>query len=451
MRFIIIGGVAAGMSAAMKLRRDMPDAEIVVYQKEDIVSYGACGLPYYLGGEIASRDNLIVRTAEEFREKSRINLFTGHEVTRIAPESCKVFGQRLNDGFAFSDYYDKLLIATGAGPIMPDLSGITSDNVFKLRSITDGDEIHDYMLLHPVKRAVIIGDGLISMEMAEAFVNKNIACTIISAGPVVTKIFDPDMGMLIEQHLQEKGVDIVHDYMVDSFDTEGSGKATSAVSREKQGVEGDMFLVSIGIRPNTGFAVEAGLRMGIAGSIKTDEFMRTSDANIYAAGDCAETTNMVTGQRAWIPLGSTANKMGRIAALNMLGIPTQFKGVAGTSIAKICDITVGKCGISEDEAKKQGIAYAKIEIDDAARPGYYHNVGKNHYKLLYDPKTGKLLGLQIIGKFGVDKRIDVFATAVCAGMTVDQLFDIDLAYAPPYNKPLDSLHILSMQADWKRS
>lgn len=449
MRFIIIGGVAAGMSAAMKLRRDMPDAEIVVYQKEDVVSYGACGLPYYLGGDILIRDKLIIRTAEEFREKSRISLHTGHEVTRIAPESRRVFGRRLQDGFAFSDYYDKLLIASGASPIMPALPGVTNKNVFKLRSITDADSIHDYMMLHAVRKAVIIGDGLISMEMAEAFTKQNIECTVLSAGSVIMKMFDPEIGMLIEKHLLEKGVGIVHNYMVDRFMSDESGNAVAAVSQDKPGVQGDLFLISIGIRPNTGFAVQAGLETGIKETLKIDEFLRTSDEHIYAAGDCAETFNMVTGLPAWIPLGSTANKMGRVAALNMLGKPTPFKGVAGTSIAKICDITVGKCGIGEEEAKKLGLAYAKVEIDDAARPGYYYYAGKNHYKMLYDPKIGKLLGLQVIGKIGVDKRIDVFATAVYAGLRVDQLFDIDLAYAPPYNKPIDSLHILSMQADWE--
>lgn len=447
MRFIIIGGVAAGMSAAMKLRRDMPDAEIVVYQKEEVVSYGACGLPYYLGGEVASRDKLIIRTAEEFREKSRISLYTGHEVTKISPENRKVFGVRLEDGFAFSDYYDKLLIATGASPVMPEMPGSHAKNIFKLRSITDADAIYNYMMLNPVRKAVIIGDGLIAMEMAEAFLNRNIECTVISANPVIMKMFDPEIGQIAEKHLEEKGVKLFHDYMVDGFVVNEAGNATAASAQGKENADGDLFLVSIGIKPNTAFAAQAGLKTGIAGALVTDEFMKTSDEHIFAAGDCAQTTNMITKQPAWLPLGSTANKMGRVAALNMLGKQVSFKGIAGTSVAKICDITVGKCGLSEFEAKNMGLEYAVVEIEDPARPGYYHYVGKNHYKLLYEPKTGKLLGLQAVGKLGIDKRIDVFSTAAYAGLKVEDLFDLDLAYSPPYNKPIDSLHVMSMQAE----
>ena len=447
MRFIIIGGVAAGMSAAMKIRRELPEAEIVVYQKEAEVSYAGCGLPYFLSGLAPKRESMIARKAEVFRNEHKIELYTEHEVTSIKSAEKRIEGSNLRTKALFTDRYDRLLIATGASPLVPPFLKVDDvPNYFVLRSITDADRIKEYLASNKIEKAVLIGDGFIAMEMAETMVELGIKCTVVAGSKTVMRNMDADMGMLVEAHLEDKGVEIIKGYMADGVVKE-SGKVVAVKSSGKNDIQGDFFLLSIGVKPNSRLAEACGIKLSAAGAIEVDEKMRTNIPDIYAAGDCIAVKHMITGKPVWIPLGSTANKTGKVAGTNMAGGNNVFAGVLGTFIAKVCDIAVGKTGIGEAEARELGITYSKIVFTDRSNASYYPNSRKVNYKVLFDPGSRKLLGLQAVGGNGVDKRIDVFATAMFGNITIDELYDIDLSYAPPFNKPLDSMHIASNLAE----
>ena len=448
MRHIIVGGVAAGMTAAMKIRRTDPQAEVVVYQQEEEVSYAGCGLPYYLGGlSRGGRPGMIARQADVFRQEHRIQVFLGTEVTEIQSAAGRILVEDHLSGKRFGDSYDRLLLATGARPFIPPGLVTEAVNVFSLRSLPDADKIKQYLETKRPERAVLIGDGFINMEMAEAMLALGIATTVVSANPVVMPILDKELGQRVDDHLRAKGVQVVHDFRAEGFRLAGQ-QAVGVMEGQGEGREitGDIFILAIGVRPHTALAEAAGVTLGPTRAIASNSRMETNLPGIYAAGDCAQAIHQLMQEPVWIPLGSTANKMGRIAGINMAGGEATFAGIMGTFIAKIGDIAVGRTGIGEKEAQAHQLPYAKLLWEDATGPGYYPASGRAFYKLLYRRDNRRLLGLQAAGALAIDKRVDVASTALWAGMTVDQLFELDLAYAPPFNKPLDSLHVAAMLA-----
>ncbi len=448
MRHIIIGGVAAGMTAAMKIRRLDPKAEVTVYQQETEISYAGCGLPYYLGGlSRGGRDKMIVRQADVFRQEHRIEVFLSSQITEIDASAGRVTVHDHLSGRNFGDSYDRLLIATGAIPFIPPGLVTAAANVFSLRSLVDADQIKARLEQARPASAVLIGDGFINMEMAEAMLALGIKTTVISANAEVMPILDEEIAQNVGRHLEEKGIEVVHNFRAGSF-AEEQGLAVSVLEDGGKGrqIAGDIFILAIGVRPNTALAQQGGIAIGPTRAIACNARMETNLPGIYTAGDCAETRHLLTGKPVWIPLGSTANKMGRIAGTNMAGETAEFQGIMGTFVAKICDIAVGRTGLSEKDALQEGIDFQKIVFEDVTGPGYYPGGGRVKYKLLFRQDNRKLLGLQAVGALALDKRIDVFSTALHQGMRVDELFDLDLAYAPPFNKPLDSLHVAAMLA-----
>jgi NADPH-dependent 2,4-dienoyl-CoA reductase/sulfur reductase-like enzyme len=435
MKYVIIGGDAAGMSAAMQIVRNNEDAEIVTLERGEIYSYGQCGLPYTVSGLIPSTDNLIARSIETFREKYGIDARTNHKLQRIDSESQTVSGTHTKTGEAFHINYDKLLIATGADPIVPDWHGVDLEGVHVLKTIPDAqkimDDLNDY-----IKDVTIIGGGYIGLEMAESFKKLGKNVRLIDRGPHVAKIFDEDMAELIHEEAENHDVEFITNESVNGIKGE---KRVQTVETDKNEYKADLVLVSVGVKPNTSFINNTGIATESNGAIKINRYMETNVKQIYAAGDCAIQYNFVKEKDDYIPLGTTANKQGRLAGLNMIGHTRSFKGISGSSIIKFFDLTLGKTGLSEKEAEELNLPYEIVKIKAKDIAGYYPDAEAIHVKLTYRTDNLRLLGGQIIGKKGVDKRVDVLATALFNEMSIRDLEDLDLSYAPPYNGSWDPI------------
>ncbi|MFC7371554.1 FAD-dependent oxidoreductase [Fictibacillus iocasae] len=435
MKFAIIGGDAAGMSAAMQIVRHLPDADITVFEKGGIYSYGQCGLPYVAGGLIPSTDKLIARSVETFREKYKIDARTYHEVQAVDAQNKTVTGlhTKTNEPFTFS--YDKLLVASGVRPLMPDWSGTHLDGVHVVKTIPDMERLLAD-LQNSMREVTIIGGGYIGLEMAENMkaIGKNVR--IIQRGSQVAGIFDDEMASHILQEAEKHGIEICLQEEVLGF--KGDDRV-QFVKTAKKDYMTDLVIVSVGVKPNTDFLKGTGVALNDRGVVIVDEYMQTNVEGIYAAGDCATQYHIVKKINDHIPLGTTANKQGRIAGLNMVGLKKPFKGVAGTSIIQFMDLSLGKTGVSAKEAEKIGLTFKSVDISANSHAGYYPGAEKLQIRILFAEDSKQLLGAQIIGKKGVDKRIDVIATALYCGMTIDDLIDLDLSYAPPYNGAWDPL------------
>ncbi|HHT9130792.1 MAG TPA: FAD-dependent oxidoreductase, partial [Candidatus Brocadiaceae bacterium] len=435
---LIIGGVAAGMKAAAKARRESPTIKITVVTDEQYISYASCGTPYFIGDIIKDSKKLIVREPAYFKNMHNIDILTRHQATAIDIKSKQVKVKSLENGQDRVFNYDKLIIATGAQPIIPPLPGISLGNIFTLRTVNDALKIKSFVDSRKVKNAVIVGGGLIGLEMAENLVLRGIKVTIVELLDQILPPLDKDMAMLVQNHLNEKGVEVVTSDGVKSFEG-NEGSCVAKVITGKRQLPADMVILSIGIKPNTKLAQEAGVEIGTTSAIKVNERMETNVPDIYAVGDCAESIHLVTGKPAWIALGSTAAKMGRVAAINATGGIDTFKGVLGTLIVKVFELNVGKVGLSEREAIKEGFKIESTIVPASDLAHYYPGAKDIIVKLVADIATRKLLGAEIIGKGVVDKRIDITATALTFGATVDQLSKFDLAYAPPYAMSMDAL------------
>lgn len=434
-KYVIIGGDAAGMSAAMQIVRKGNNAEVVTLEMGEIYSYGQCGLPYTIGGLIPSTDKLIARTVETFREKYGIDAKTNHNVERIDPGEKAVYGIDIATGKSFEYRYDKLLIATGASPVVPDFAGVDLAGVYTLKTIPDAQRIMQD-LNHKIEQVTIIGGGYIGLEMAEAFRVLGKQVTMIEHGDHLAKIFDADMADLIHEEADKQGIIVRTNEKVEALLGE---KRVERVQTDKASYPSDLVLISAGIRPNTSLTRGTEIATGIKRAIRVNCYMETNVRDIYAAGDCAEQFHIVKEKNDYIPLGTTANKQGRIAGLNMIGFPKTFKGVTGTSIIKFMDLTLGRTGISEKEAQALNLPYKTINIESTDAAGYYPNKEPLHVKLIFRKDDERLLGGQLIGKNGVDKRIDVLTVALFHGMRLHELEDLDLGYAPPYNSTWDPL------------
>jgi NADPH-dependent 2,4-dienoyl-CoA reductase/sulfur reductase-like enzyme len=447
MKIAVIGAVAAGTSAAAKARRTDKEAEIVVFEKGTDISYAGCGLPYYISGVTPSRDKVVMNTAQDFKEKYNVDVRLQHEVTKINKDLKKVIYKNLNTGETGEYSYDKLVIATGASPVKPPFAGLDLENIFTLRSVESADQIKVAVSREDVKKATIIGAGLIGLEMAESFSELGIEVTVIELEDQVLPPFSKEMAEIVAEHLKEKGVELILDDGVDHF--EGQNRVEKVVTASGREVKTDLALLSIGVKANSKLAEEAGIEIGETGAIKVNEKLETSNKDIYAAGDCAESTDLLTNKDVWIPLGSTANKQGRTAGENAAGGDYKHYGILKTGITKIFDLTVARTGLSLEEAKKEDIDAAAVKIKAHNHASYYPGTAPIHLRGIFDRENGVIVGAEVIGGNGADKRIDVLATAIYNRMTAGELFQVDLAYAPPYSGPKDAVAILGMVAEKK--
>ncbi len=440
MRIVIIGAVAAGTSAAAKARRNDETAEIVIYERDTDISYSACGLPFFIGGEVEDIQVLVPRDAHFFKTKYNVDILTGHEVLKADKENKELTIRNLSDGTEFKDHYDALVLATGASPIIPSIPGVGSRNVFILRNPNSAKAIKDFMDEYKPRTAVIVGSGFIGLEMAENLTRAGMAVTVVEKLPSVCPSLDEDMAVHVANYMETKGLTIL------------TGRSVTAVSEghitldDGKTVQADMVIVSIGAKPNTQLAEQMGAETGPTGAISINRKMQTNVPRVYACGDCAESYSIIDGQPIYRPLGSTANKMGRIAGDAITGGNLEFHGIAGTRIFRLFDMAVASTGYTVKEARQKGYDTAVCHNIKPDRPEYYHG-REMVIKAIADRATGKLLGVQIVGYNGVDKRIDVFVTAMTFGAKASDLFHLDLAYAPPFSTTKDPVIYTGMILD----
>jgi len=435
---IIIGGVAAGTKAAAKARRNNPDLKITLYTEGKYISYSACGMPYYIEDIITDEKKLILRTPGYFKEKENIDILIKHKVVKILPEEHCVEVLNLQTGEHFTDEYSKLLIATGARAFIPDIEGCDLKNVYVLKDIDDA--VHIKNAAKTAKNIVIAGGGYIGIELLESFSHFNKNITMLERTSQILNNFDEDVASNISNYLtQEKNIRIITDNGIKRIIGDENGVVKQIETDNGESLDSDLVILAIGVRPNIELAEDAGIKIGETGAIEVDFCMETSIPDIYAAGDCVETTNMITGHKVWIPLGSTANKTGRVAAINITGGHEEFKGVLGSMICRAFDFNIGKTGLGEKEAKKLGLDYVLAILTHKDKSGYMPGSQEITIKMLADKKTEKLMGVQIIGKGNVDKPLNVIATALTAGMTVEEFMQTDLSYAPPFSSSVDAL------------
>jgi NADPH-dependent 2,4-dienoyl-CoA reductase/sulfur reductase-like enzyme/peroxiredoxin family protein/rhodanese-related sulfurtransferase/TusA-related sulfurtransferase len=441
-KIVIIGGVAGGASAAARARRLSEEAEIILLERGPYVSFANCGLPYHIGGEIADRDRLLVTTPEQLRKRFRIDVRTRNEVTAIQPAEKTVEIKNLETGKTYRESYDSLILSPGAEPVRPPIPGIGSPKVLTLRNMEDMDRI--IQALDGKPHATVIGGGYIGLEMAEALRRRKIATTLIELAPQVMGPADPEMVSILHQELTINGVDLRLGISVTAFSETANGLKLTLSSGET--LETGVAVLAIGVKPETALAKFAGLELGPRGGIKVNDRMETSDKNIYAVGDAVEVTDFITRQPALIPLAGPANRQGRIAADNIFGRDVRYKDTQGTAICKVFNLAIGMTGLSEKAAKRAGIAYEKVYVHPASHASYYPGAAALSIKMLFDPMSGKVLGAQAVGADGVDKRIDVFAVAIRAGLTVFDLEELELSYAPPFGSAKDPVNFAGFVA-----
>ncbi len=436
MKVLIVGGVAGGASAAARLRRLDENAEIILFERGEHISFANCGLPYYIGDVIAEREKLLVTTPDTMRERFRVDVRTLHEVMSIDPKGHRVRVRNYQDGQEYEETYDKLILSPGANPIKPPLPGIESGRVFTLRSIPDTDAIKGYVTEHRPQRAVVVGGGFIGLEMAENLLQMGMQVDLVELAPQVMTTIDREMAAFVHEHLREKGVNLHLNNGVAGFTEQPDGSILVAVNQGGP-LPADLVVLAIGVRPDSRLAREAGLQVSSSGAIVVNRRLQTSHPDIYALGDAIEVEDFVTGRRGPIPLAGPANKQGRIAANNIVGIEEEYQGTQGTAIVKVFDLVVASTGNSERILRSAGVPFESIIIHPGSHAGYYPGALPMTIKLIFAPDTGKILGAQIVGYDGVDKRIDVLATAIRFGGTVFDLQGLELAYAPPFSSAKD--------------
>ena len=439
MKIVIVGGVAGGATAAARLRRLDETAEIVVFERSGFVSYANCGLPYYIGGVIEDQEELTLQTPESFYERFRVQMKVHHEVTAIDRSAKTVTVRNLATGEVFQEFYDKLLLAPGARPTQPALPGVGLDRLFTLRTVEDTLRIRRFVDTQHPKSVVLAGGGFIGLELAENLRERGLDVTIVQRPKQLMTPFDADMAALIHREVRAHGVRLALGHTVEGFAESEGG--VQVLLKDEQPLQADMVILAIGVTPDSRLAAEAGLELGLKGSILVNDRMQTSDPDIYAVGDAVQVNHFVTGQPALIALAGPANKQGRIAADNITGGDSRYKGSQGSSVLKIFDLTAAATGLNEAAARRAGLDVEAVVLSPMNHAGYYPGGRVMTMKVLFERSTGKLLGAQIVGSDGVDKRIDVLATAIRAGMTAADLTELDLAYAPPYSSAKDPVNM----------
>ncbi len=452
-KLVIVGGVAAGASAAAKARRCSEEAEIIMFEKGNDISYATCGLPYYLSGVIKNRRRLLVTRAEFFRKRFNVDVRTNQEVIKIDRAAKKITVFDHAAGSEYLETYDRLVLATGADPLIPPIPGIDKNFVFTMKTLDDTDRIYDFIKTGKPKSAVIIGGGLIGMEMAENFAHLGMKVAVVEFMPQILTFLDREMAEIVTSHARRKGVGFYLSEKVIRLD-EKNGQGFVETDQGRR-LAADIVITAVGIRPGTRLAREAGLEIGATGGVAVDATMQTSDPHIWAAGDCVESVNLVTGKPALVPMGSAANKQGRAAGANAMGRNITVKGFTSTVIVKVFDFAVGKTGLSEQEALAAGYRPVVTYVVADHHAGYYPGAKDIWIKTVADQESGRLLGGQAIGEKGVDKRIDVMATAIYNRMAAEDLIHLDLAYAPPYSSARDPIIVAGAQhqnyaaGDWQ--
>lgn len=439
MKILIVGGVAGGATAAARIRRNSEEAEIIMFEKGEYISYANCGLPYYIGGVITGRDNLFVQTPESFGRRFNVDVRTGSEVLKVDPAR-KTVSVRTSDGRTYDEGYDKLLLSPGASAVVPPLKGIGSSRVFTLRNVYDTDRIKEFISTGNVRRAVIVGAGFIGLEMAENLRHAGLEVDVVEMSDQVMGPLDYSMAALVHGHLQQHGVGLYLERAVESFEDTADGITVKLNTGESIGAQ--MVLLSIGVRPETSLASGAGLETGEARGIKVDRYLRTSDPDIYAVGDAVEFPHPLTG-RPWLNfLAGPANRQARIVADNMVfGDKVPYEGSIGTSVAKVFDLTVASTGLPAKRLKQMNIPYLSATVHPGSNAGYYPGSAQISIKITFSPSDGRLLGAQIVGRAGVDKRVDGFAAVIKHGGTVYDLTMTEHAYAPPFSSAKDPVAI----------
>jgi len=443
MKLLIVGGVAGGASAAARSRRLSEGAEIVVFERGPDVSFANCGLPYYVGGEIAERDKLLVTTPQQLRTRFNLDVRTRTSVEGIDRAAKKVRVRDLTSGREYEETYDKLLLAPGAAPLRPPLPGIDSPGIFTLRNLQDVDRIKE-RVDRGVRQAVLLGGGFISLELAENLVRRGVATTVVEKNDQILTPFDREMTTPIAGHLAAKGVTLLLGQTAEGFEETHDGLVV--VLKSGQRLPAQLVVVGVGVRPENELAVDAGLEVGPRGGIRVNDRLQTSDPDIYAVGDAIEVTDFVTGDPAQVPLAGPANRQGRIAADNIFGRDTAYRGTQGTAIVGFFDRTAAITGSSEKSLRRADLPFRKVYVHPTHHAGYYPGAEPMTLKVLFHPETGKLLGAQAVGGAGVDKRIDVLAVAIQAGMTVFDLEEMELAYAPQYGSAKDPINMAGFVA-----
>lgn len=439
MKVVIVGGVAGGATAATRIRRLDEHAQITVFERSGYISYANCGLPYYIGEVIEDPEELTLQTPESFQTRFCINVKVKHEVIDIDVKLKTVTVRNLDTGEEFEEAYDKLILSPGAKPIRPDLPGIDSKNLFSLRTVEDTFRIRQFAEEHKPKTAVMVGGGFIGLEVAENLCELGVKVTVIQRGNQLLNTLDYDMATLVHSKLRSKGIDLKIGGNVVAFEQTETG--LNVLLENEQPIGTDMVLLAIGVSPENTLAKKAGLELGLKGAIAVNDKMETSVSDIYAVGDAVQIKHIVTGNDAVIALAGPANKQGRVAADNICGLDSHYKGSLGSSVIKLFDMTAASTGLTEKAAQTAGISYDRIVSSPSSHAGYYPGAKTMTMKVVYEKETLKLLGAQIVGYDGVDKRIDVLATAICAGMKANELKDLDLAYAPPYSSAKDPVNM----------
>ncbi len=441
-RLVVVGGVAGGTSAAAKAKRTNSQWDVVIFEKGPYVSYGGCGLPYYVEGEIEKKEDLVVRWPRQFREQG-IEVYTHSEVKAIDVDKGEVEVYHAQEGQTRRYPFDALVVATGARPLVPPLPGRDLEGIYVLRTPDQGEAIRRELESGNVKKAVVVGGGFIGVEMCEALARWGVEVTVVELLDQILPPMDRDMADVVARYLEEKGVNILTGHGVEGF--LGRDRVEKVVAGGEE-IPADMVILSVGVRPNVDLAREAGIQLGSTGAIAANQRMETNVEGVYTAGDCAEARHIITGEPVYIPLGTTANKMGRVAGTNAVGGDAVFKGVLGTAVFKVMDLGGAMTGLTEKDASRRGIPYSVARITARDRAHYYPGGQRITVKLVYNSETGRLLGSQIVGRWTSVKRIDAVAVALYAGMTVEDFSRQDLAYAPPFSPVWDPLLVAANKA-----
>ena len=445
MKVVIVGGVAGGATAAARIRRLDEQAEIVVFERSGYISYANCGLPYYIGGVITDPEELTLQTPASFFTRFRVDMRVRHEVTAVHPDRKVVSVKNLETGEKFEESYDKLILSPGATPTQPRVPGVGLSKVFTLRTVEDTFRIKEYITENSPKSAVLAGGGFIGLELAENLRELGMDVTIVQRPKQLMKPFDPDMAAFIHGEMRKHGVKLALGYTVEGFEEKNGG--VDVLLQGEAPLHADMVVLAIGVTPDSALAKAAGLELGIKGSILVNDRMETSVPDIYAVGDAVQVRHAVTGADALISLAGPANKQGRIAADNICGGDSRYKGSQGSSVIKVFNMTAAVTGVNETEAVKAGLDVDKVILSPMSHAGYYPGGKVMTMKVVFEKGSYRLLGAQIVGYEGVDKRIDVLAAAIHAGMKATELKELDLAYAPPYSSAKDPVNMAGFMID----
>ena len=448
-RIVIVGGVAGGASAAARARRLSEDAEIIVFERGPHVSFANCGLPYHIGCEIEQESSLIVQSPQSLHDRFNLDVRVRSEVTAIDREAREVVVHDLESDRTYRQLYDTLVLSTGAVPLAPPIPGIERDGHFTLRNIVDMRKIDRWIADRGARRAVVVGGGYIGLEMAEQLYQRGLSVAVAEALPQVMAPLDTEMAALLHRELHDHDVDLHLSDAVAGFEPAGPDEqalASTVVLKSGTRLPADVVILGLGVRPETALARDAELEIGERGGVRVDEHLRTSDPNIYVVGDAIEVKNPVTGQWSMVPLAGPANRQGRIVADNIFGRSSTYRGTIGTAVLRLFDLTAGCTGANERTLREVDMDYQVVHTHASHHAGYFPGARRIALKLLFDPDSGRVLGAQAVGEAGVDKRIDVIATAITAGMSVDDLAELELAYAPPFGSAKDPVNLAGMAA-----